>query len=108
MFWIVAGVATGSFVVSLTTLYVLLGMRRSTSREERAGSERLEILREQQERLQFLREERHMLEEELEWRRTMMNNEERQLELNSPLASNGQAQYEQQKPRFWLWRLIGA
>jgi hypothetical protein len=106
MFWIVAGLATGSLVVSLTTLYVLLDVRRSTNREERAGGERLEILREQQERLQFLREERHMLDEELEWRRSMMD-EERQLELNAPLESNGQAQYEQPNPRFWLWRLFG-
>jgi hypothetical protein len=47
-----------------------------------------------------------MLDEELEWRRSMMD-EERQLELNAPLESNGQAQYEQPNPRFWLWRLFG-
>jgi hypothetical protein len=36
----------------------------------------LEILREQQERLEFLHEERRMLEEELEWRRSIMDGEE--------------------------------
>jgi len=104
MIWIVA-LATGSLVVSLTTLYVLLGVRRSTIRAERGGYERLEILREQHERLRFLREERHMLEEELEWRRTMMNSEERQLELNTPTEANGQS--KQPKSRAWLQRIIG-
>ena len=108
MFWIVAGLAGGSLIVSLMTLYVVLGVRRSTRRAERAGDERLEILREQQERLQFLREERHMLEEELEWRRSIMDSEGRQLELNAPQASNnGQVQSEGMKPRSWLRRIIG-
>ena len=107
MVWIVVVLAAGSLVISLTTLYVMLGVRRSTIRAERAGDERLEILREQQERLEFMREERQMLEEELEWRRTMMNSEERQLAINAPLEANGQAQYEQPNRRFWLWRLIG-
>ena len=107
MFWIVAGLAAGSLIVSLTTLYVILGVRRSTRRAERAGDERLEILREQQERLQFLREERRMLEEELEWRRSMMDGEERLLELDAPSESNGRSQSEQPKLRAWLLRIIG-
>ena len=104
MFWIVAR-PTGSLVVSLTTLYVLLGVRRSTMRAERGGYERLEILREQKERLRFLREERHMLEEELEWRRTMMNSEERHLAINATSEANGHS--KQPKSRAWLQRIIG-
>jgi hypothetical protein len=108
MFWIVAGLAAGSLVVSLTTLYVVVIGLRSTRRAERDGNERLEILREQQQRLQFLREERHMLEEELEWRRSTMDVEERQqVELNAPSESNGQAQSEEPNLRLWLWRIIG-
>jgi hypothetical protein len=107
MLWIVVVLAAGSLVISLTTLYVMLGVRRSTIWAERAGDERLEILREQKERLEFLREERHMLEEELEWRRTMMNSEERKLELNAPSEANGQGQSNQPKPRAWLQRIIG-
>ena len=107
MLWIVTGLAAGSLVVSLTTLYVVLVALRSTRRVERAGGERLEILREQQERLRFLHEERRMLEEELEWRRSMMDTEERQLELNAPSEPNGQAPSEQPKLRSWLQRIIG-
>ena len=110
MLWIVLVLAAGSLVISLTTLYVMLGVRRSTIRAQRAGDERLEILREQQERLQLLREERQMLEEELEWRRTMMNSEERQLKLNAPSEpseANGQGQSKQPKPGAWLRSIIG-
>ena len=91
MYWIVAGLAAGSLLVSATILPIVLVMLRSTRRAERAGDERLEILREQQERLKFLREERRMLEEELEWRRSMMDSEEHMLELNAPSESNGRA-----------------
>ena len=105
MLWIVVVLAAGSLVISLTTLYVMLGVRRSTIRAERAGDERLEILREQQERLQLLREERQMLDEELEWRRTMMNSEERRLEINATSEANGHS--KQPKPRAWLQRIIG-
>ena len=72
MYWIAFGLAGGSLILSAATLYVLLGVQRSTRRAERAGDERLEILREQQERLAFLREERRTLDEELEWRRSIM------------------------------------
>lgn len=107
MYWIAFGLAGGSLIVSFTTLYLLLGVRRSTRRAERAGDERLEILREQQERLRFMREERRMLEEELEWRRSMMEGEERLLELEAGYGSNSHPVDEQPKPRSWLWRLIG-
>ena len=106
MLWTVAGLAAGSLIVSLATLYVILGVWRSARRAERAGDERLEILREQQQRLQFLREERHMLEEELEWRRSMMDTEGRQLELNAPPASNGQVQSERMKMPSWMQRIL--
>ena len=76
MYWIAFGLAGGSLILSAATLYVVLGVRRSTRRTERAGNERLEILREQQERLEFLHGERRMLEEELEWRRSIMDGEE--------------------------------
>ena len=108
MFWIVVGLVAGSLVVSLTTLYVVVIVLRSTRRAEGAGNERLEILREQQQRLQFLREQQHMLEEELEWRRSTMDVEERQqVELTAPSESNGQARSEESNLRLWLWRIIG-
>jgi hypothetical protein len=107
MFWIALALAGGSFIVSLMALYVMLVVLRSTRRAERSGDERLEILREQQQRLQFMREERRMLEEELEWRRSTMGSEERQLELNAPSESNGHPEPEQSNPRAWLRRIIG-
>ena len=76
MYWIAFGLAGGSLILSAATLYVVLGVRRSTRRTERAGNERLEILLLAQERLEFLHEERRMLEEELEWRRSIMDGEE--------------------------------
>jgi hypothetical protein len=105
MFWIALALAGGSLIVSLMALYVILVVLRSTRRAERAGDERLEILREQQQRLQFMHEERRMLEEELEWRRSMMDGGERQLELNAPPESNGQVRSEWLKLRS-LWRKI--
>ena len=76
MYWIAFALAGGSLILSAATLYVVLGVRRSTRRTERAGNERLEILLLAQERLEFLHEERRMLEEELEWRRSIMDGEE--------------------------------
>jgi hypothetical protein len=108
VYWIALGLAGGSLVVSVTTLYVVLGVRRSTRRAERAGDERLEILREQQERLGLLREERRMLEEELGWRRKMMDGEGRVLELDAaPSEPNGHPVSEQTKPLSWLRRITG-
>src|SRR5215210_3871378 len=99
MYWIALALAGGSLIVSLMALYVILVVLRSTRRAEEAGDERLEILREQQQRLQFM-------DEELEWRRSMMDSEERQLELNAPPESNGQVRSERLKPRSIWWRKI--
>jgi hypothetical protein len=108
VYWIALGLAGGGLVVSVTTLYVVLGVWRSTLRAERSGEERLEILREQQERLEFLREERRMLEEELGWRRKMMDGEERVLELDAAASeSNGYPVSEQTKSLSWLRRITG-
>ena len=111
MYWIAVGLAGGSLIVSVTILYVVLKVLGSTHRAERAGEERLEILREQQQRLQFLREERRMLEEELEWRRSMMDSsssssEERLLALNAPSESDGHSESEQPKSRSWWRRMV--
>ncbi len=108
MYWIALGLAGGSLTVSVTTLYVVLGVRCSTRRAERSGEERLEILREQQERLRFLREERRMLEEELGWRRKMMDGDERVLELDAaPSEPNGHPVSQLTKPLSWLRRITG-
>ena len=108
MYWTVVGFAGASLIASVAILYVVLKVLRSTHRAERAGGERLEILREQQERLQFLREERRMLEEELQWRRSMMDGEERLLELNAPSESNGHSETERPpKSRSWWRRVVG-
>ena len=106
-YWIAVGLAGTSLITSVTILYVMLKVLGSTHRVERAGEERLEILREQQQRLQFLREERRMLEKELEWRRSMMDgsSEERLLQLNAPSASDGHSESEQPKRRSW-WRRV--
>ena len=106
MDWIALGLAGGSLAVSVITLYVVLGVWRSTHRAEQAGDERLEILREQQERLRYMREERRMLNEELEWRRSMMDGEGRLLELEAASNLDGHPRSEQAKPRSWLRRVI--
>jgi hypothetical protein len=107
MYWIAVGLAGGSLIISTTILYFVLKVLRSTHRAERAGDERLEILREQQQRLGFLREERRMLEQELQWRRSMMDGEERLLALNAPSESDGHSGIEQPKMRSWLRRIVG-
>jgi hypothetical protein len=107
MYWMAIGLAGGSLIVSSTILAVVLVVWRSTHRSERAGDERLEILREQQQRLGFLREERRMLEEELQWRRSMMDGEERMLELDAHSESDGHSGIEQPMMRSWLRRLVG-
>src|SRR5687767_396769 len=99
MYWMVVALAGGSLIVGVTILGVVLAGLRSTRRTERAGDERLEILREQQQRLGVLREERRMLEEELQWRRSMMDGEERLLELNASSESDGHRGIEQPKMR---------
>ena len=107
MYWMAIGLAGGSLLTSTTILYFVLKVLRSTHRAELAGDERLEILREQQQRLGFMREERRMLEEELQWRRWMMDGEERLLELNASSESNGHSGIEQPKMRSWLRRMLG-
>ena len=107
MYWIVFGLAGGSLIVSVTILSVVSAVLRSTRRTERAGDERLEILREQQQRLGVLREERRMLEEELRWRRSMMDAEERLLELNAAPESDGHSAIKLPKMRSWLRRMVG-
>jgi hypothetical protein len=107
MYWIALGLAGGSLIVSVTILSVVLAVWRSTRRTERTGDERLEILREQQQRLGVLREERRMLEEELRWRRSMMEGEERLPELMVPPDSNGHSRFEQPKLRSLLRRMVG-
>jgi hypothetical protein len=67
----------------------------------------LEILREQQERLAFLHEERRMLDEELKWRRSIMDGEESLLAIEVASGSNGYPVEEQPKARPWLRRIIG-
>ena len=91
---------------SFTILSVGLAVLRSTHRAERAGDERLEILREQQQRLRFVREERRMLEES-EWRRSMMDGEGRLLELNAPSKSNEHSETEQPKSFSWWRQIVG-
>ena len=114
MYWIAVGLAGGSLFVSVAILVVVWLVLRSTRRAEQAGEERLEMLREQRERLLFLREERRMLEEELKWRRSMMDREQRLLELEAPLQSakplhsNGHSEPEQTRSRSWWRRIIGA
>ncbi len=53
MYWIIVALAGGSLIVGVTILGVVLAVLRTTRRTERAGDERLEILREQQQRLGF-------------------------------------------------------
>jgi hypothetical protein len=107
MYWIAVGLAGGSLLTSGTILYVVLKVLRSTHRAEWAGEERLKILREQQQRLQFLREERRMLEEELQWRRSMMDGEERLVELNASSQFNGHLDPERPNSRSWWRRMVG-
>jgi hypothetical protein len=107
VYWIAFGLAGSSLVLSAVTLYVALEVRRSTRRAEQAGDERLEILREQQERLAFLREGRSVLDEELKWRRSIMEEEEAPLALEAAAGPNGQPVNGRPKARSWLRRVIG-
>jgi hypothetical protein len=101
------GLAGGALVVSFTVLVLVWLNLRSTRRVEQVGEERLEMLREQQVRLQYKREERRMLEDELEWRRSMMSGESRPLELEAPSESNGHHESEQSQRPFRLRRIFG-
>jgi len=94
--------AGGSLAVSVAVSFVAWRILRSTRRSERAGNERLEILREQQERLKVMYQERSMLQEELERLRSAMDEEERLLALPAPA---GPAQPEGLS---WWRRIFGA
>jgi hypothetical protein len=107
VYWIAVGLAGSSLVFSATTLILVWLILRSTRRSEQGGEERLELLREQRERLQFLREERRMLEQELEWRRSMMDREEKLLELDAPPEPNGVSEVEKPTLRAWWRRIVG-
>ncbi len=61
-----------SLLVSVAILIVAFDILKSTRTEAHRGSERLEILREQQERLAIMHEERRLLLEELERQRAAM------------------------------------
>lgn len=87
--WIALGLAGGSLVAAVATLFLVWTMRQSVFRAERTGEERLEMLREQQQRLEFMHEERRKSEEELEWRRSMMADKDGPLERNAAQESNG-------------------
>jgi pyruvate/2-oxoglutarate dehydrogenase complex dihydrolipoamide acyltransferase (E2) component len=63
--WVALCLAGLSLVLSSATLLIVWRLSQSAHRSERAGEERLEILREQQQRLAFMREERRLLLEEL-------------------------------------------
>ncbi len=62
-------------------MIVATRISRTARRSERAGEERLEILREQQQRLHLLHEERSALLDTLELLRRQMDETERRLEL---------------------------
>jgi pyruvate/2-oxoglutarate dehydrogenase complex dihydrolipoamide acyltransferase (E2) component len=70
--WVALCLAGGALVLSTATLLIAFRVWQSAKRSERAGGERLEILREQQQRLEFLREERHLLVEELQRQRSRL------------------------------------
>jgi hypothetical protein len=100
--WVAICLAGGSLTVSTATLFIVWRVLRSTHRSERAGDERLEILREQQVRLKLWGEERRLLLEELERQRSVGNGVGRLLELPAPPAS------ERPKLRRWWRGVFGA
>jgi hypothetical protein len=89
-------VVGGSLALSsAATLIIAWRLLRTTQRSERAGEERLEILREQQQRLKFMSEERRLLVEELERQRSAANGAGRLLELAAPS--------QPERPKLWRW-----
>jgi hypothetical protein len=95
--WVTFCLVVSSLVFSVVTLFIAWQVLRSTHRSERAGDERLEILREHQQRLKLWGEERRLLLEELERQRSVGNGAGRLLELPAPSSS------ERPKLRGW-WR----
>ncbi len=85
MGWIYVGIlAEVLLLTSIATLIVAWRILRAVRRSERAGDERLEILREQQQRLAFLNEERRQLLQELERQRQEVDEQRRRLALPQP------------------------
>jgi septal ring factor EnvC (AmiA/AmiB activator) len=72
-----------SLAVGLTVLFFGWRILRSTRRAERAGDERLEILREQQERLSLMYQEHETLHQELERLWAALNAQEQELNQHS-------------------------
>ena len=97
--------AGGSLAVSLAVLFVCWRVLGNTHKSRRAGDERLEILREQQERLRVMYQERNMLKEELERLRSLMEEEEPLRELPAPAEGE---QHVQQEIRPWWRRMFAA
>jgi pyruvate/2-oxoglutarate dehydrogenase complex dihydrolipoamide acyltransferase (E2) component len=92
--WVALCLAGGALIVSTATLLIALRVWQSAYRSERAGEERLEILREQQQRLEFMREERQLLLEELQRQRS--ESEERLKE--KPLQEGGEGEEVVEQP----------
>jgi hypothetical protein len=79
--WVAISLVGGSLTVGTVTLFIAWRVLRSTRRSERAGDERLEILREQQQRLKFWGEERRLLLEELARQRSILREQQERLKL---------------------------
>jgi hypothetical protein len=99
--WLAVILAGASLVVSVAVLFIGWRILRSTHRSERAGNERLEILRENQERLKLSAQERNVLQQEVERLRSSMDEANRLLELPAPAES------EQSERRPWWRRMFG-
>ncbi len=95
----------GSLSVSLAVLVVCWRVLGNTYRSRRAGDERLEILREQQERLKEMYQERNILKEELARLRSFTDEGEALRELLAP--ADGE-QYVQPETRPWWRRMFAA
>ena len=101
--WVAICLGGGSLAVSVAILIIVVRVLRGTSRAERAGVERMEILREQQERLAFVQNEHSLFLEDLERRRRKaMDEMERQ---KSELASSVEPGHPKARP--WLHRMFG-
>ncbi len=94
-----------SLAVSFAVLIVCWRVLGNSHRSRRAGDERLEILREQQERLKVMYQERNMLKEELEGLRSLMSGEVPLRELPAPAEGE---QHVQQETRPWWRRMFAA
>ncbi len=103
-----------SVLVGMVAVVLALRILRSALSSERMGSERLEILREQQQRLEVLREEREMLLEELRrahdrhaeleqaWRESPVEQENGRVQLPAV-----RGELEGAPRRSWWFRILG-